>query len=125
MEYRSVSAKLSIEEITQLKQFCGKKETTPSSLIRKLILNELKFTVPHHVAGRNKIVYNKEKDNFSWNIELDNEQNIEILKNVSISYLEQLQKIINEILESRQNSIKKMRKDSVVVPSCILRGIRK
>jgi hypothetical protein len=125
MEFKSVSTKINREQFTLLQDYCEKKGITPSTLIRDSILKELKIVFPHNVAGKNKILYNKERDNFSWFVELDDGQNVEILKNVSMSYLEQLQKVINEALETRQNTIKKTRKDSVAVPSSILKRMKK
>ncbi len=69
-EFKSISAKISREEFTLIDEYCRKKDITPSSLIRELLLKEIKVTVPHHLAGSNKIVYNKDKHRFSWIIEL-------------------------------------------------------
>jgi HKD family nuclease len=123
-EYKSISAKISREEFTLIDEYCKKKDITPSSLIRELLLKEIKVSVPHHVAGSNNIIYNKDKDNFSWNIELDDGTKVEVIKNVSAKYLEQLQEKITEGLTQREHIIKKIRKDSVPVPSLML-GRRK
>lgn len=121
MEYKSVSAKLSREEITLLKAFCEKKGTTPSSLIRELILRELEIPIPQTVAGKNKIYYDKEKDLFTWSIELDDDGTIEVLKNVSPSFLENLDDIIKGALDERAIFIGKKRKDSIPIPSTLIR----
>jgi len=120
-EYKSISAKISREEFTLIGEYCVKKGITRSSLIRELLLNEIKVSVPHHVAGANKIVYNKDKDNFSWIIELDDGTEAEVIKNVSVKYLEHLKDKMAEGLTIREHTIKKIRKDSVPVPSAILR----
>lgn len=119
-EYKSISAKISREEFTRIDEYCRKKGITPSSLIRDLLLNEIKVSVPHHVAGSNKINYNKDKDNFSWNILFDDKTEVEVIKNMSAEYLQQLQKTITEELNLREHVIKKKKKDSVPVPSSIL-----
>ncbi len=121
-EFKSISAKISREEFTLIDEYCRKKDITPSSLIRELLLKEIKVTVPHHVAGSNKIVYNKDKDNFSWIIELDDGTESEVIKNVSVRYIEHLKDKITEGLTLREHTIKKIRKDSVPVPSTMLRG---
>ena len=123
-EYKSISAKISREEFTRIDEYCRKKGITPSSLIRNLLLKEIKVSVPHHVAGLNKIIYSKDKDNFSWNLELDAGTEVEVIKNVSVKYLEQLQEKIAEGLTLREYTIKKIRKNSVPVPSSML-GTRK
>ena len=123
-EHKSISAKISREEFTLIDEYCRKKDITPSSLIRELLLKEIKVSVPHHVAGANKIVYNKDKDNFSWNISLDDSTEVEVIKNVSARYLEHLKDKITDGLTQREHTIKKTRKDSVPVPSSML-GRRK
>ena len=121
MEYKSVSTKLSRDEVTLLKAFCQKKGVTPASLIRDLILRELEIPIPHTIAGKNKINYDKANDKFKWCIELDNGEEIEILKNVSPKFLEDLQEIISRGLEERSSFILKKNKDSVPIPSNIIR----
>ena len=120
-EHKSISAKISREEFTRIDEYCRKKDITPSSLIRELLLKEIKVSVPHHVAGANKIVYNKDKDNFSWIIELDDGTESEVIKNVSARYLDHLKDKITEGLTQREHTIKKIRKDSVPVPSTMMR----
>ncbi|VVB86040.1 Uncharacterised protein [uncultured archaeon] len=121
MEFKSVSAKMPMNEITMFKAFCEKKGVSPASLIRELILRELEVPVPHTVAGRNKIVYDKENDRFIWSIALDNGEEVEVLRNVSPAFMEELQDIINRGLEERASFIGRVKKDSVPVPSGILR----
>lgn len=121
MEFKSVSAKMPMNEITLFKAFCEKKGVSPASLIRELILRELKVPVPHTVAGKNKIAYDKENDSFVWSVVLDNGDDVEVLKNVSHAFLEELHDMINRGLDERASFIGRMKKDSVPVPSGILR----
>jgi len=120
-DHKSISAKITREEYTLIDEYCKKKGITPSSLIRELLQKEIKITVPHHVAGLNKIAYNKDKDNFSWNIILDDDTEIEVIKNVSVKYLEQLKNIISDELVQREHTIRKNQKNSIPVPSSMLR----
>jgi hypothetical protein len=124
-EYKSISAKISRGEFTLIEEYCRKKSITPSSLIRDLLLKEIKITVPHHVSGSNKIIYNKDKDNYSWKVLLDDKTEVEVIKNISVNYLQQLQDKITEGLILREHIIKKNKKDSVPIPSSILGGRRK
>lgn len=121
MEFKSVSAKMPMNEITLFKAFCEKKGVSPASLIRELILRELEVPVPHTVAGKNKIVYEKENDRFTWSVVLDNGEDVEVLRNVSPTFLEELKDMIFKGLEERASFIGRVKKDSVPVPSGILR----
>ncbi len=121
MEFKSVSAKMPMNEITLFKAFCEKKGVSPASLIRELILRELEVPVPHTVAGKNKIAYDKENDRFTWSVVLDNGEDVEVLRNVSPTFLEELQDMIYKGLEERASFIGRVKKDSVPVPSGILR----
>ncbi len=121
MEFKSVSAKMPMNEITLFKAFCEKKGVSPASLIRELILRELEVPVPHTVAGRNKIAYDRENDRFIWSVALDNGEEVEVLRNVSPVFLEELQDMIAKGIEKRASFIGRVKKESVPVPSGILR----
>ena len=120
MEYKSVSAKISRDEVTLLKAFCDRKGTTPSSLIRELILRELGFPFPHSVAGINSIRYDKENDRFDWLVELDNGEALEVMRGICPSFLEDLENVISRGLKERASFIGKRKKASVPVPSSII-----
>ena len=117
-----VSTKLPSNEFTLFRSHCEKKGVTSASLIRKLVLREMKITVPHIVAGRNKIEYEKEGDIFTWSIYLDDGKRINVLNNISPSFVRDLCEIITQGLQERSTFINKKRKNSVAVPSDILRG---
>ncbi len=122
MEFKSVSAKMTREEVSLFKAFCEKKGVSPSGLIREMILRELKVPIPHTVAGKNKIRYEKGSDMFIWSVALDTGEEIEVLRNVSPDFLENLMEIIGRGLDERASFIGKTKKGSVAVPSNILRG---
>ena len=121
MEYRSISTKIPINELTLFKTYCDKKGITPASLIRELILKEMEITVPHTVAGKNRISYVKKNDSFIWSIELDNGERIEVLKNISPRYIENLSEKIKIGINERHSYIHKKKKHSVPIPSDIMR----
>ena len=120
-EYKSISAKVSREEFTRVENYCKNKGVTVSSFIRELLQKEIKLSVPYNVAGMNKIDYNKTKDNFKWSVILDNDHKIPVLKNISSTYLENLFEKMNIALELRNSAIKKNKKNSVPIPSSIMR----
>ena len=121
-EYKSISAKVSREEFTRVENYCEKKGVTVSSFIRQLLQDEIKLSVPHNIAGKNKIDYNKTKDNFEWSVVLDDKQEIPVLKNISPAYLQNLFEKMNTAWKLRESAIRKNKKDSVPIPSSIMRG---
>jgi len=121
MEYRSVSAKMPVTEVSLFKDFCHRKGVTPAALIRELILREMGVPMPHTVAGRNRIVYVRGQDRFTWAVELDNGVVVEVLGDVSPEFMEELGRMVNDRLDERAAFIGKERGDSVGVPSGMLR----
>jgi len=123
-EHKSISAKVSREEFTRIENYCSKKGVTISSFIRELLQQKIKLSVPQNIAGKNKISYNKRKDNFEWSAVLDDSQEIPVLRNISPAYLEDLFEKINVVLKLREGSIRKIEKSSVPIPSGIMEGKR-
>ncbi|MDH5686349.1 MAG: hypothetical protein OEZ48_00565 [Candidatus Bathyarchaeota archaeon] len=121
MEYRTVSTKLPSNELTLFRAHCEKKGVTPASLIRELILGEMKITVPHTISGRNKIQYDRKMDAFAWSVELDDGEQIEVLRSISPHFIEDLNEILSLGLQERSVFINRKKKDSVSVPSNIIR----
>ena len=119
-EFKSISSKVSRKDFTLIKDYCRKKGITISSLIRELLLKEIQRVTPFHISGSNKITYNKEKDNYNWYVELDTGEKIEIVKNISVKFLEELNVKISKELEFREHLIKKTKRDSIPVPGSIL-----
>lgn len=121
MEYKSISSKLPMDELTLFKDYCERKGTNPSALIRELILKEIEVSVPINVAGRNKISYDKENDNFNWSVELDNGNSSVILSKISLEFLEDLNNEINNAFDFRSSTILKEHNGSVAIPSNFMR----
>lgn len=121
MEYKSISSKLPRNEVNLFRDYCERKGVTPSSLIRELILKEIKVSVPINVAGSNKITYDKENDNFNWTVDLDNGDSNSVLNKISVEFLEDLNKEINNALDKRNSTILKSKKESVAIPSNFLK----
>lgn len=121
MEYRTVSTKLPSNELTLFRAHCEKKGLAPASLIRDLILKEMNITVPHIVAGKNTIAYEKNHDSFKWCVKLDTGEIVEVLRNVSPAFIENLQDTITLCLGERLTFIQKKKRDSVAVPNRILK----
>lgn len=121
MEFKSVSSKLSRDEVTQLRAYCERKGKTTSSFIREIILRELEIPMPSSVAGKNRIDYDREIDRFIWAVDLDSEEDFTVLENVSVDFLEDLKDVISRAVDERSALIGKKNENSVTVPSRFLR----
>jgi hypothetical protein len=121
MEFKSVSSKLSRDEVTQLRAYCERKGKTTSSFIREIILRELEIPMPSSVAGKNRIDYDREIDRFIWAVDLDSEEDFTVLENVSVDFLEDLKDVISRAIDERAALIGKKNENSVAVPSRFLR----
>jgi hypothetical protein len=122
MEHRTIATKLSSQEITLLRSHCEKKGVTPSALIKQLVLSELGLHVPRVVAGSNQLKYDKYSDSYNWNIFLDDGQNIEVLNGISPDFIENLNEQLSTCINERKTFVHKTRKESVPVPSAIMKG---
>ena len=124
-DFKTVSTKVSRLEFGLVEAYCKRKGISASALIRDLLLNEIEVPVPVNVAGNNKLIYNKERDSFSWFVELDSGELIEILKNVSPTFLNELNEIIASELKVRNNAILKKKSNSIAIPHKLIKRRKK
>ena len=121
MEFRTISTKIPSNELTLFKRHCEKKGMTPSNLIRDLILEELKITVPNTVSGRNRINYERDLDTFAWSIVLDSGKRINVLQHISPYFIDDIREQLSLALNERSVFIKKTKNNSVPIPSQMTR----
>jgi hypothetical protein len=119
--FKSISAKIPRTEYSLIMKYCEQKGITISSLIRDLLLTEIKTPLPNNVAGKNIIKYNKETDSFAWNIKLDNDTELELIKNLSSEYLTQLQETLTKAINERNNNLNKKENNSIPIPDNLIR----
>ncbi len=120
-EYKAIGAKLPVDEYLLIDKYCKMQKVSASSLIRKLLLEEINITVPQNVAGKNHFEYNSDRDTFSWFVLLDDGKKVEVLRNVSPEYLKELHKVLEQGLTERKNATKQKNSDSVAIPSKIMK----
>jgi len=116
-----VLAKLSREDFIKLQKHCEIKGESVNSFIKKMILNELDEPISHMIAGKNQFVYNRYKDNFSWRVMLDNGLRVDIEDDLPAEYVSQLLEEIKKAIDERDTYIKKESKESVPIPSKLVR----
>lgn len=88
-------------------------------MIKKEVKNNHKSKF---LAGKNKIRYDKLNNSFSWLIELDSGQEVEVLKNLSLEFLKNLNQQIEEAIKERNQWVHQTKEDSVDIPGEIIRG---
>lgn len=116
MKYQPITVKLEKEKANQLKKVCNLNKTMVSTFIREAIFSKLDEGTISNIAGKNEINYVPEKDNFSWKVKLDNSEEVEVMKNISLEFMENLAKQLEFQLKKRQELLKKQNKKSVAVP---------
>jgi len=116
-----VLAKLPREEFTQFQHYCELNGVTINSALRKIILAEIDHPRSIRLAGKNIIEYNKDKDNFSWRITLDDDSIIVVDENLSTDTVEHLYASLQNAIELRNSNIKKGKKESVAFPTKLMR----
>lgn len=114
--YVSVSTRLSEVDASLFQNYCKKIGISPSERIRQLVLLDIKKPQKYILAGKNRIRYNKTDNSFSWFVELDSGQEIEVLKNLSLEFLKNLNQEIQEAIKERNLWIHQTQPDSVDVP---------
>ena len=116
-----VLAKLPREDFIKLQKHCEIKKETINSVVKKAIMSEIYEPVPNMLAGKNIFIYNRIKDNFSWRILLDNELRVDIEDNLTSEFVSQLFDSLKQAVDERETYTKKESKDSVSIPSKLVR----
>jgi hypothetical protein len=118
-QWISVRAKIRKENYIEMDTFCKASGTNVSAYIRNLIEENKPGTVPINKAGVNEFKFNHEKDRFTWGIRYDDQSYREIAENLSLEFLENLQKAINHALSVRNEYIQKRMDESIAIPTNI------
>lgn len=119
-ENKVVMAKLSREDFIKLQKHCEIKNESVNSVVRKAIMTEIESPVPHMLAGKNVLVYNRYRDNFSWRVMLDSGLRVDIEDDLPAEYVSQLYESVKQAVDERNTYIKK-EKDGVAIPSKLVR----
>jgi len=118
-EWNVATTKIDKETYTKLLNYCKMEKITPSFFLRSLIEKGLLKIIPTNKAGINNIEYRKKEDSFSWNIEFDDGEKIEISENIPSSFFVNLKESIDSALSLRNLYTGKKKKQSVSVPTSL------
>jgi len=120
-ENKVVMAKLSREDFIRLQKHCEIQKESVNAVVRKAIMMEIDSAIPHMVAGKNFFVYNRNKDNYSWGVMLDNGLRADIEDDLPAEYVSQLFDSLKQAVDERNTYLKKENKKSVAIPSKLVR----
>jgi len=115
------TVKLQKDDDLRLKRVCDLNDVDVSTFMRSAILEKLNSGVVSNIAGKNSIRYNSEKDVFDWIVELDNEQEIAVLRNLSYEFIMDLANKMKFELNSRDEILRKTDKKSIAIPRGLLK----
>lgn len=110
-------AKVSFGTYKQFEESCKNEGKNVNKKLNEMIEKELEGQKGYFLAGRNKFVYDRTADKFSWIVELDNGVKKEILTNLSLDFLKNIKEEIEKTLVERENWIQGSKKGSPAIPS--------
>ena len=119
--HKVVMCKIPREEFTRFQQYCDMNDETSNSCLKRIISENIDNPQPTKIAGKNVFEYNKQKDNFSWKVLLDDNSSFSIDDNLPAETIEQLLESLMDTVDKRRSLIKKSISDSVPIPSKLTR----
>lgn len=115
------TVKLEKDDNERLMHICRLNQTDVSTFMRAAILEKLNSGAVSNVAGRNKIAYNSSNDTFTWGVQLDDGKDVEVLRNLSFEFMQDLVKKMQIELDSRESLLKKSKKVSIAIPKGLVK----
>ena len=119
--HKVVMCKIPREEFTRFQQYCDMNDETSNSCLKRIISENIDNPQPAKIAGKSVFEYNKQKDNFSWKVLLDDNSSFSIDGNLPAETIEQLLESLMDAVDKRKSLIRKSMSDSVSVPSKLMR----
>ena len=117
-----VMCKIPREQFTQFQQYCDMNDETSNACLKRMISEKIDNPQPGKIAGKSIFEYNKQKDNFSWRILLDDNSEFSIDDNLPAETVEQFLESLMDGIDKRRLSIKKETSGSVSIPSKLIRS---
>ena len=120
--HKVVMCKIPREEFARFQTYCDMKDETSNACLKRIISENIDNPQPAKIAGKSVFEYNKQKDNFSWKVLLDDNSSFSIDDNLPAETIEQLLESLMDTVDKRRSLIKKSMLDSVSVPSKLMRN---
>lgn len=121
MKYKPLTVKLEKDQADRLKRICDLNGKKVSTFMRDAILSKLSEGAISNIAGKNEIEYNPENDNFIWKVKLDEGEEIDILKDISFDFVDDLFKQLELQIKKREELLGKKNKKSVSIPKGLIK----
>ena len=121
IDKKVVMCKILREDFTRFQQYCDMNDETTNACLKRIISEKIDNPQPTKIAGESVFEYNKQKDNFSWKVLLDDNSSVSIDENLPAETIEQLLGSLMDAVDKRNSIIKKSMNNSVPIPSKLLR----
>ena len=127
-DWTTTSVKLERDLKLKLNRFCEIEGITPNKLIKQLIEKKLDFMIKPHVIRKDKGIpllakhefkYNLQKDSFQWILDFNENNKQTLSRDISVDFLEKLKQSINDAIEEREKTKKKLGVKSVIPPDVL------
>ena len=119
--HKVVMCKIPREEFTRFQQYCDMNDETSNSCLKRIISENIDNPQPVKIAGKSVFEYNKQKDNFSWKVLLDDNSSFSIDGNLPAETIEQLLESLMNAVDKRRSAIKKSTSNSVSIPTKLVK----
>jgi len=114
--------KVDVDKGKAFEDQCKNEGTNINAKLKGLIDNSLGGQRRYFVSGKNEIRYNRFYNNFSWLVRLDSGKEIEILSNLSDSFLKNLKGEIEQALQQRNDWVHQTKSGSISIPERLIGG---
>jgi hypothetical protein len=119
---RGITVRFSDPEITNLVREKNRRALdNVSDFIRLAVLEKIQSESMPNIAGNNLIEYDPSKDSFVWKIKIDDGHEKIVLDNITIEFIQDLNKQISFQLIKRDELLHKKQKKSVAVPKGLIK----
>lgn len=113
-DYRTISVRLPRQEFIDFDRLCSE---THSTKLREIIQKEIKKGSKNKIfAGTNKLQYNKINNSFSWFVQLDSGEEVEVFSNFSLEFLKNFQQEIQGAIKERNQWVHQTKENSIEIP---------
>lgn len=112
-----VMCKIPREDFTRFQRYCDMNDETSNACLKRMISEKIDNPQPERIAGKSFFEYNKQKDNFSWKVILDDNSNVTIDDNLPAETVEHLLESLMDAIDKRRSIIKKTTSNSVSIPT--------